>query len=215
MEEYLGKAQEELDNDPQNKSDDGMEEEDPLRNTDSEQEDEEDEEMKNDKEDRGDPDSDADMAEWEKMWGRKFENPSSFKEQLWNNSGPSLGAMEIYVKAVLDELEYEELSEEWKEESEKHPFITDKLREFLANEAGSTREDKQVFLHEVLEYLAEIDATKYEKQDQQQSDEDTSSRAQPSAHIGAQQSAAEAADNSSPGGAGQGDESAAAEPDVG
>ena len=47
---------------------------------------------------------------------------------------------------------------------------------------------------------------------QQQSEEDASSRAQPNAPIGAQQSAAEAADTTTQGVAGQGDGVAAAEP---
>jgi hypothetical protein len=223
MEENLDKAQRELDDDPQNRSNDGMAEEDfqtkpnegmeedDLRNTESEDEDVDEQGMEEDK----DPNSDSELLEWEKMWGRKFQNPTSFKEQLWNDAGPSLGAMEVYVKEVLDELEYEEFSEEWEQEMEKHPYITKELREFLANEAGATREEQQAFLHEVLEDIAEIDAPEDKQQDQQQSDEDTSSGAQPSAHIGAQESAAVAADNAPLQGAGQGDASAVAESGVG
>ena len=30
-------------------------------------------------------------------WHKKFENPASFKQHLFNEAGPTVGAMEVYV----------------------------------------------------------------------------------------------------------------------
>jgi len=212
MQDNLNKAQEELDNDPMNRSNDGMED-DPLRNTDSE------DEVEEGRGKGGDPDSDADYEAWEKMWGRKFENPGNFKEQLWNDSGPSLGAMNIYVNAVLEELVDEELFGDWEKKREKHPFISDELREYLENEAGTSREEQQDFLMEVLDDLAELEGMRAPEsdgeQDQHESDEDASIRAQPHARIGAHLPATETAGHTSQEEEGQGDDRAVAEPDQG
>ena len=78
-------------------------------------------------------------------------NPESFFEHLWNAAGPARGSILTHIEALQDQLQYDELSEEFQWNLERNPHITTDLWDQLQREGGNTRDEVFDFLAMVRE----------------------------------------------------------------
>ena len=81
----------------------------------------------------------------------RVENPESFFEHLWNAAGPARGSIITHIEALQDQLQYDELSEEFHWNLERNEYITADLWDQLQMEGGDTRDDVFDFLTMVRE----------------------------------------------------------------
>ena len=77
------------------------------------------------------------------------ETPTTFLEHLWNNGGPSLGAMVILCDGLLDDLEYEKLSADWTMAFERHPCTTVEFCKLLSIKAASSNQMEVDFVRDM------------------------------------------------------------------
>lgn len=80
---------------------------------------------------------------FEIQWGRKFEDPDSFKQLLWNETGPTMDAMVVALK------------------------------HFREGKAGNTAEEKIQFLKKTIESLGAIKAQAAEENSQDENPDKT------------------------------------------
>ncbi len=82
-----------------------------------------------------------------------FEEPTSFKEHLWNLAGPSVGSMSIFLNLLKDDLE---------EDKAGSPARFDKTPEHLLTlltKAGKEHRDQIEYTEEILKALNKIGQT--------------------------------------------------------
>ena len=90
--------------------------------------------------------------ELDAQWGKKFEEPDGFRQQLWNDAGPSLEAMTGWCEAIIEETKLHEDTIEWGIQMDASDLlgITSELRTFLIDEAGESGEAQREFLEDTI-----------------------------------------------------------------
>ena len=86
----------------------------------------------------------------------KFANPDSFAKCAWNISGPSKGALLMYLHELKEEHILGKEMAELDEVLEQHPMFGGKLWEMINSEAGETHDKQAQFIDEHIELVAKL-----------------------------------------------------------
>ena len=125
-------------------------------NQEEEKEEDKDNNKKEDKEEDETPSETESQREYSEefdaQWGKKFEEPDGFRQQLWNDAGPSLEAMTGWCEAIIEETKLQEDTIEWGIQMDASDLlgITSELRTFLIDEAGESGEAQREFLEDTI-----------------------------------------------------------------
>jgi hypothetical protein len=98
--------------------------------------------------------SEVSSGVFDKIHSNQFEEPDTFKQQLWNVAGPSPGSILICLNFLKDNLEADEAG--LPADFNRMPV---KLLELMVQEAGEDRGEQIKFIAEILEALKQINQT--------------------------------------------------------
>ena len=101
----------------------------------------------------------------------KFANPNSFAQYAWNISGPSKGAILMYLHALKEELILGKEMAKLDEVLERHPMFGGKLWEMINEEAGESHDKQTQFIDEHIELVAKLVEEDEEAKRRAQNDE--------------------------------------------
>ena len=83
---------------------------------------------------------------------KKYAEPDGFRQQLWNDAGPSLKAMIAWCNAIIDETKLQEDTIDWEIQMDMSDLLgsTPELRTFLVDEAGESGKAQLDFLEDTI-----------------------------------------------------------------
>ena len=86
-------------------------------------------------------------GELEAVHANRFHRPDSFKQQLWNDAGPTVDSMVVQLSLIKDNLRDDEagLQIEWM-------GVSKDLRAFLEGEAGHDPSDQRLYVENTVSY---------------------------------------------------------------
>jgi len=84
----------------------------------------------------------------------KYQTPDNFKQQLWNDAGPTVDSMMVQLTMIKDNLEDDEagMPFEWM-------GVSKELRTFLDKEVGSGISDQLTFINGMLAEMYQMNPT--------------------------------------------------------
>ncbi len=84
-------------------------------------------------------------GEFDAAHANKFQNPVNFKQQLWNDAGPTVDSMMVQLIMINDNLVDDEagLQIEWM-------GVSKELRTFLEEEAGNGISEQRTYINDML-----------------------------------------------------------------
>lgn len=93
-------------------------------------------------------------GEFDAVHANKFQTPDNFKQQLWNDAGPTVDSMLIQLTMLKENLEDEEAG---------MPFegmgVSKELRAFLDAEVGSGTSDQIIYINEMIVEMYQMNPT--------------------------------------------------------
>jgi hypothetical protein len=93
-------------------------------------------------------------GEFDAVHANKFQTPDNFKQQLWNDAGPTVDSMLIQLAMLKENLEDEEAG---------MPFegmgVSKELRAFLDAEVGSGTSDQIIYINEMIVEMYQMNPT--------------------------------------------------------
>jgi len=91
-------------------------------------------------------------GEFDAVHANKFQTPDNFKQQLWNEAGPSVDSMVIQLTMIKENLEDEEAG---------MPFqwmgVSKELCTFLNEEVGSGISDQIIYINDMIVEMYQMD----------------------------------------------------------
>jgi hypothetical protein len=90
-------------------------------------------------------------GEFDAVHANKYQNPDNFRQQLWNDAGPTVDSMMIQLSMINDNLADDEagILLEWM-------GISKELRAFLDEEAGNEISDQRRYIDDMLAVLYQM-----------------------------------------------------------
>ncbi len=84
----------------------------------------------------------------------KYQTPDNFKQQLWNNAGPTIDSMMVQLTMIKDNLEDNEagMPFEWM-------GVSKELRTFLDKEVGSGISNQLIYINDMLAEMYQMKPT--------------------------------------------------------
>ena len=94
------------------------------------------------------------MGEFDAVHANKFQTPNNFKQQLWNDTGPTVDSMMVQLTMIKDNLEDDKagLPFEWTR-------VSKELRTFLDKEVGSRISDQLIYINDLLAEMYQLNPT--------------------------------------------------------
>ena len=92
--------------------------------------------------------------EFNAVHANKFQTPDNFKQQLWNNAGPTIDSMMVQLTMIKDNLEDDEagMPFEWM-------GVSKELHTFLDKEVGSGISDQLIYINDMLADMYQMNPT--------------------------------------------------------
>ena len=93
-------------------------------------------------------------GEFDAVHANKFQTPENFKQQLWNDAGPTVDSMLIQLTMIKENLEDDEagMPFEWM-------GVSKELRTFLEEEVGSGISDKIIYINDMIVEMYQMNPT--------------------------------------------------------
>jgi hypothetical protein len=93
-------------------------------------------------------------GEFDVVHANNFQTPDTFKQQLWNDAGPTVDSMLIQLTMIKENLEDEEagMPFEWM-------GVSNELRTFLEEEVGSGISDKIIYINDMIVEMYQMNPT--------------------------------------------------------
>jgi hypothetical protein len=94
------------------------------------------------------------LGKFDAVHANKFQTPDNFKQQLWNNAGPTVDSMMVQLIMIKDNLEDDEagMPFEWM-------HVSKELCAFLDKEVGSGISDQLIYINDILAELYQMNPT--------------------------------------------------------
>ena len=91
-------------------------------------------------------------GEFDAVHANKFQTPDNFKQQLWNEAGPSVDSMVIQLTMIKENLEDDEagMPFQWMD-------VSKALRTFLDEEVGSGISDQNIYINDMIVEMYQMD----------------------------------------------------------
>lgn len=96
--------------------------------------------------------SEVSSGEFDAVHANKFQTPANFRQQLWNDAGPTIDSMVIQLTMIKDNLEDEEAGMPGEGTG-----VSKELCEFLDAEVGSGIKDQISFIEEMIVEMYQMD----------------------------------------------------------
>ncbi len=120
------------------------------------------------------------LGEFDAAHANKFQTPENFKQQLWNEAGPTVDSMIIQLTMIKDNLEEEEEDDEVG-----MPFkwmgVSKELHIFLDEDAGMGRSDQLTYIDKMIEEMYQMNPTgvrNFDPLNEEQDEEQNASKTQ-------------------------------------